>query len=188
MMWLISKWKIHGWVRPIHGWGEGEKKIKDKEYKKSRMKMNVFSSDKQNSKQTYTALLRCWICCAWLVDRSMDGDQEPPSFYFIPFSIALNQTTGFLLPRIVLTTSTVVQVMCVPSTRVSWVGGASYSITARGVIYHGEGETLSRWMTEAWFSYQLNDKVHCFPRWRRNLQSYWGKDLRYRCSIGKERS
>ena len=80
-----------------------------------------------------------------LSTRPVQHVQEPPSFSFIPFSIALNQTTGFLLPRIVLTTSTIVQIMCVPvlgyrgwAEPVTLLRHEGSSITVRVKLYLGE--------------------------------------------------
>ena len=83
---------------PIHGCGEGEKK-KDEEYKKSRTKINVFSSDKPNSNKHIMRYLDVQYIARdswkdpWMgtpfIDLSTEPVQhvqEPPSVYFIPLS------------------------------------------------------------------------------------------------------
>ena len=59
--------KSTGGVDPIHGWGEGGKK-KDKEYEKSRTKIKIFSSDKQNSNKNIMRYLdvECVARDSWI--------------------------------------------------------------------------------------------------------------------------
>ena len=52
MLWLVSKWKIHGWGWP-DPWMGRKKKRKDKEYEKLRTKIICLT----NKTQTYNALL-----------------------------------------------------------------------------------------------------------------------------------